>query len=84
ATAQCGTGQVPDQSSLAHLYSEHAGGQMESEHGWPTEDYYIAMTIPGRRFYLKGFPALARLAPDMNSLVAVGTAATFGYSLVAT
>ncbi|ECU9886105.1 exotoxin [Salmonella enterica subsp. enterica serovar Anatum] len=42
ATAQCGTGQVPDQSSLAHLYSEHAGGQMESEHGWPTEDYYIA------------------------------------------
>ncbi|WP_139770245.1 adhesion domain-containing protein, partial [Salmonella enterica] len=26
ATAQCGTGQVPDQSSLAHLYSEHAGG----------------------------------------------------------
>ncbi len=42
ATAQCGTGQVPDQSSLAHLYSEHAGGQMESEHGWPTEDYFIA------------------------------------------
>lgn len=42
ATAQCGTGQVPDQSSLAHLYSEHAGGKMESEHGWPTEDYFIA------------------------------------------
>lgn len=42
ATAQCGVGQVPDQSSLAHLYSEHAGGQMESEHGWPTEDYFIA------------------------------------------
>ncbi|EBY6259676.1 hypothetical protein D5O62_12950 [Salmonella enterica subsp. enterica serovar Warnow] len=42
ATAQCGTGQVPDQSSLAHLYSEHAGGQIESEHGWPTEDYFIA------------------------------------------
>lgn len=42
ATAQCGVGQVPDQSSLAHLYSEHTGGQMESEHGWPTEDYFIA------------------------------------------
>lgn len=39
---------------------------------------------PGRRFYIKGFPALARLAPDMNSLVAVGTSAAFGYSLVAT
>lgn len=42
ATAQCGIGQVPDQPSLAHLYSEHPGGKMESEHGWPTEDYFIA------------------------------------------
>jgi copper ion binding protein len=39
---------------------------------------------PGRRFYIKGYPALARLAPDMNSLVAVGTSAAYGYSLVAT
>ena len=39
---------------------------------------------PGLRFYRKGFPALARRAPDMNSLVAVGTAAAYGYSLVAT
>ena len=30
---------------------------------------------PGRRFYQAGLPALARLAPDMNSLVAVGTLA---------
>lgn len=44
----------------------------------------LVLAIPGRRFYQKGFPALARLAPDMNSLVAVGTAAAFGYSLVAT
>ena len=28
---------------------------------------------PGREFYLKGAPALLRGAPDMNSLVAVGT-----------
>ena len=44
----------------------------------------LVLAIPGRRFYLKGFPALARLAPDMNSLVAVGTAAAYGYSVVAT
>ncbi|WP_312225422.1 heavy metal translocating P-type ATPase [Stutzerimonas nitrititolerans] len=44
----------------------------------------LVLVIPGRRFYQKGFPALVRLAPDMNSLVAVGTAAAFGYSLVAT
>ena len=44
----------------------------------------LVLALPGRRFYQKGFPALLRLAPDMNSLVAVGTAAAFGYSVVAT
>jgi heavy metal translocating P-type ATPase len=39
---------------------------------------------PGLRFFRKGIPALARFAPDMNSLVAVGTSAAYGYSLVAT
>jgi heavy metal translocating P-type ATPase len=39
---------------------------------------------PGLRFYRKGLPALARLSPDMNSLVAVGTSAAYGYSLFAT
>jgi Au+-exporting ATPase len=44
----------------------------------------LVLAIPGRRFYTKGFAALLRLAPDMNSLVAVGTAAAFGFSVVAT
>ncbi|HEL3751274.1 TPA: cadmium-translocating P-type ATPase [Stenotrophomonas maltophilia] len=44
----------------------------------------LVLVIPGRRFYQKGIPALLRLAPDMNSLVAVGTAAAFGYSVIAT
>lgn len=44
----------------------------------------LVLLFPGRRFYTKGFPALFRLAPDMNSLVAVGTAAAFAYSMVAT
>ncbi|HLP68383.1 MAG TPA: heavy metal translocating P-type ATPase, partial [Rhizobium sp.] len=39
---------------------------------------------PGLRFYLKGFPALLRGGPDMNSLVAIGTSAAYGYSLVTT
>ncbi len=39
---------------------------------------------PGRQFYLKGIPALLKGAPDMNSLVAVGTGAAYLYSLVAT
>lgn len=44
----------------------------------------LVLAIPGRRFYEKGFPALVRLGPDMNSLVAVGTMAAFGFSMVAT
>ena len=39
---------------------------------------------PGRHFYLLGVPALLKAAPDMNSLVAVGTAAAYLYSVVAT
>src|SRR5690606_22250348 len=44
----------------------------------------LVLAFPGRRFYTAGFPALFRLAPDMNSLVAVGTLAAWGYSVVAT
>lgn len=44
----------------------------------------LVLLIPGRRFYLKGIPALLRAAPDMNSLVAVGTLAAYMYSVVAT
>lgn len=39
---------------------------------------------PGLRFFRKGIPALLRLAPDMNSLVVLGTAAAWGFSVVAT
>lgn len=39
---------------------------------------------PGWRFYRLGFPALRRGAPDMHSLVMIGTSAAYGYSVVAT
>lgn len=45
----------------------------------------LILTAPvvwsGRRFYLQGFPALIRRAPNMDSLVAVGTGAALIYSL---
>lgn len=44
----------------------------------------IVLFGPGLRFYLKGIPALLKGAPDMNSLVALGTLAAWGYSVVAT
>lgn len=43
----------------------------------------LVLAIPGRRFYQVGFPALWRGSPDMNSLVALGTAAAWGFSVVA-
>ena len=43
----------------------------------------IAMFGPGRDFYTKGIPALVKGAPDMNSLVAVGTGAAYLYSVTA-
>ncbi|MDO9024313.1 heavy metal translocating P-type ATPase, partial [Zwartia sp.] len=39
---------------------------------------------PGRSFFTKGFPALWRLAPDMNSLVALGASSAWLYSMVTT
>lgn len=44
----------------------------------------LVLIFPGRRFYQHGIPALVRLAPDMNSLVAVGTLAAYIFSVVAT
>jgi P-type Cu+ transporter len=44
----------------------------------------IVLVGPGRGFFTKGVPSLLRGAPDMNSLVALGTGSAFAYSLVAT
>ena len=43
----------------------------------------LVLLGPGRQFYTKGFPALFKGAPDMNSLVAVGTSAAYLFSVVA-
>jgi heavy metal translocating P-type ATPase len=44
----------------------------------------IVLFMCGFRFYQKGLPAFWRRAPDMNSLVAVGTLAAYLFSVVAT
>ena len=43
----------------------------------------VVMAWPGQQFYRKGFPALLKGAPDMNSLVAIGSMAAWGFSTVA-
>jgi Cu+-exporting ATPase len=44
----------------------------------------LVLAGPGRIFFQKGIPALLRRAPDMNSLVALGTGAAWSYSVIAT
>jgi Cu+-exporting ATPase len=43
----------------------------------------LVLLWPGRVFYRLGLPALLRGAPEMNSLVALGTLAAWSYSTVA-
>jgi P-type Cu+ transporter len=44
----------------------------------------VVLFGPGLVFFRLGLPALARRAPDMNSLVAVGTGAAWGFSTLST
>jgi Cu+-exporting ATPase len=42
----------------------------------------LVLAVPGRRFVVKGLPALLRGGPDMNSLVALGTLSAWAFSTV--
>jgi heavy metal translocating P-type ATPase len=44
----------------------------------------LVLAGPGRRFFLRGIPALLKGAPDMSSLVAMGSGAAWAYSTLAT
>ncbi|MFK8083561.1 MAG: heavy metal translocating P-type ATPase, partial [Granulosicoccus sp.] len=44
----------------------------------------LVLMGPGLQFYARGFPALLKGAPEMNSLVALGTSAAYLYSVFAT
>ena len=66
-----------------HHWIDHSIGQHNS---WLIQWLLTTLILifPARRFYQKGIPALFRLVPDMNSLVAIGTLAAYGFSVVAT
>lgn len=65
-----------------HVIAESIGTQ----NSWYIQFVLASIVLfgPGLRFFQKGIPALLRGAPDMNSLVAVGTSAAYAYSVVAT
>ncbi|MGE8286678.1 MAG: heavy metal translocating P-type ATPase [Stenotrophomonas sp.] len=71
---------------LVPAFHHFIAGTLGAQNSWLLQFVLttLVLVLPGRRFYQKGIPALLRAAPDMNSLVAVGTLAAYGFSLVAT
>jgi Cu+-exporting ATPase len=65
-----------------HLLASSVGKQP-----WRIISFVLAAVVlfgPGLRFFRAGVPALLRGAPEMNSLVVLGTTAAFAYSTTAT
>ncbi|MDR3006042.1 MAG: heavy metal translocating P-type ATPase [Acidovorax sp.] len=71
---------------MVPAFHHWVGQTIGTQNSWYLQCVLAAIVLfgPGLRFFQKGIPALLRGAPDMNSLVAVGTSAAFTYSLVAT
>lgn len=67
--------------ALHHLIAQTIGTQTS----WTIQ--FILTTVvllgPGRVFFAKGLPALARRAPDMNALVVLGAGAAWLFSTIA-
>ncbi|MFZ5964395.1 heavy metal translocating P-type ATPase [Thalassococcus sp. BH17M4-6] len=68
-----------------HLFPpvHHATVDLLGQQGWWWLQFALVSAVlfgPGRRFLRLGLPLLARATPDMNSLVALGTLAAWGYS----
>ncbi|MDT8716011.1 cadmium-translocating P-type ATPase [Clostridium sp. 19966] len=75
--------------SMAHMLGEKLGfslpmiiDPMENPINFAVLQFVlvIPILIAGRKFFTVGFRALAKLSPNMDSLIAIGTAAAFIYS----
>ncbi|GEO81344.1 heavy metal translocating P-type ATPase [Pararhodospirillum oryzae] len=73
-------------SHVSPAVHEFIGRTVGERTSWVIQFVLTTLVLlgPGRSFYRKGIPALLKGAPDMNSLVAVGTGAAYAYSVVAT
>ncbi len=73
-------------SHLVPALHHFVAGTIGLQTSWYLQFVLASLVLfgPGLRFFKKGVPALLRGTPDMNSLVAIGTAAAWGYSVVAT
>ncbi len=83
--AACFTGPL-----VALAMAQHAGLSWDallSPRGWMAVELALALPVQfvaGGLFYRLAWRELRHLAPAMNSLVAIGSSAAFGYSLLAT
>ncbi|KAA0968441.1 copper-translocating P-type ATPase [Aureimonas fodinaquatilis] len=68
--------------ALHHIVHDRIGMQTSWLFQWVLTS--LILVGPGRRFFRIGAPALMRGAPDMNSLVMLGSGAAYAYSLAAT
>lgn len=72
-------------SHLIPAFHHWIHGSIGLQNSWYIQFIFtsLVLLLPGRRFYQHGIPALLRLAPDMNSLVAVGTFSAYLFSCMA-
>ena len=70
---------------LVPAFHHLIAGSIGMQASWMVQFVLTSLVLiwPGRSFYARGYPALWRGAPDMNSLVAIGTTAAYGVSVVA-
>ena len=61
-------------------------GKIDMQALWIAEFFLVTLVLiwPGARFFRKGIPGLLRGSPDMNSLVAMGAGAAWGWSALVT
>lgn len=69
--------------STVHQFIANTVGLQQS---WYMQCVLASLVLfgPGLRFFWQGVPALLRGAPDMNSLVVLGTTSAWSYSVIAT
>lgn len=67
--------------ALHHLIGRTIG----MENSWRIQFVLTSLVLfgPGRQFFINGLPALWRMAPNMNSLVALGAGAAWIFSTIA-
>jgi Cu+-exporting ATPase len=69
-----------------HSFAMFIEGTIGTQTSWVIQCVLASIVLfgAGWSFYARGIPALLRGAPDMNSLVAIGTGAAWSYSMIAT